>query len=304
MKAKPTPENAEPAAKKRSARHAPREKLSIREYERQEGKWKWTEYIAQGWREADGKYGRKKFRSFDDADAFIKVKRVELINNETVLHNVTTRLSVEQVQEAEGAFNRLAERYTLAEAVEYFIRNFARPDKPVPLDVARDAFLCDPHRAKKVKERTFIQLRSTLRRFIGFATLHLLPAELKPEIERVRAEICEERAAKPAEVVRRLDPALREAGRKAFEDVEDVKTLLSRRLDPVLREAVATARDAIEAKRKPKDGDLAAALVASVEGAKVPAVHEISKADVEAYLHGPTGTPVVRGKPRLYRGEI
>jgi hypothetical protein len=41
----------------------------------------------------------------------------------------------------------------------------------------------------------------TLGHFIGFATLRLLPTELRPEIDRVRAEIGSECAATLAEVV-------------------------------------------------------------------------------------------------------
>jgi len=158
-------------------------------------------------------------------------------------------------------------------------------DNPIALDAARDAFI-DAREREGVRERSLKQLRSTLGQFIGFVTLRLLPEDLRPEIDRVRAEISVERAATLAEIVRRLDPALREAGRKAAEDVEDVPALLLRKLNPALRDAIAAARDAIEAARKPNDRDIAAALVAGVAGAKVPAVHEITTGDVEAFLRG------------------
>lgn len=144
---------------------------------------------------------------------------------------------------------------------------FAQPDNPVPLDEAMRAFL-DAREREGVRLRSLVQLRSTLGQFIGFATLRLLPTELRPEIDRVRAEIGSvraeigsERAATLAEIVRRLDPALREAGRKAAEDADDVPGLLRRKLAPALRDAVAAARDAIESLRQPSDRDLAAAVV-------------------------------------------
>jgi hypothetical protein len=284
MKATALPKKSTP----RRARGSTREvigKLSLRQIERREGTWKWTEYLVQGWREADGKHGRKKFKTREKAEAFIATKSVELQNTDTALHNVVTRLSKVQVEEAEGAFTRLAGRYTLGEAIDHFLRTFAQPDNPVALDKARNEFL-DARERDGVRERSLVQLRSTLKQFTGFATLRFLPENLRPEIERVRAEISAARAATLAEIVRRLDPALRDAARKAAEDVEDVPALLSGKLDPALRDAVAAARDAIEAARKPSDREIAAALVESVNGVKVPAVHEITTGDVEAFLRG------------------
>jgi hypothetical protein len=272
----------------RHARRSPREafgKLSLREITERKDGYSWTTFLVQGWRTPDGQHGRKKFKTRAEAEAFIATKGVELANSDTALHNVVTRLSKAHVEEAEAAFNRLGGRHTLGEAVDYFLRHFAQPDNPVALDSARDAFL-DAREREGVRPRSLVQLRSTLGQFIAFATLRLLPAELQPEIDRVRAELGSERAATLAEIVRRLDPALREAGRKAAEDVGDVPALLRRKLPPALRDAIAAARDAIESTRQPSDRDIAAAVIATAPGAVVPAVHEIVCADVEAFLRG------------------
>ena len=284
MKANTLPRKTTPRRARRAARE-PIGSLTLREIVESKDGYSWTTFLVQGWREADGRHGRKRFKTREEAEAFIATKNVELANTDTTLHNVVTRLSKAHVEEAEAAFTRLGARYTLGEAVDYFLRTFAQPENPIALDAARDAFL-DAREREGVRPRSLVQLRSTLGQFIGFATLRLLPTDLRPEIDRVRAEIGSERAATLAEVVRRLDPALREAGRKAAEDADDVPGLLRRKLDPALRDAVAAARDAIESLRQPTDRDLAAAVVASVEGAKVPGVHEIGTGDVEAFLRG------------------
>lgn len=284
MKANTLPRKTTPRRARRAARES-LGNLTLREVTESKAGYSWATFLVQGWREADGRHGRKRFKTREEAEAFISTKNVELANTDTTLHNVVTRLSKAQVEEAEAAFNRLAGRYPLGEAVDYFLRHYAQPENPMPLDSARDAFLA-ARESEGVRARSLVQLRSTLGQFIGFATLRLLPTELLPEIDRVRAVIGGERTATLAEVVRRLEPALREAGRKASEDADDVPGLLRRKLDPALRDAVAAARDAIEATRQPTDRDLAAAVLAGVEGAKVPAVHEITTADVEAFLRG------------------
>lgn len=290
----------------RRARRAVREaigNLTLREITESKDGYSWSTFLVQGWRDAEGRHARKKFKTRAEAEAFIATKNVELANTGTALHNVVTRLSKAHVEEAEAAFTQLGARYTLGEAVDYFLRTFAQPENPVALDAARDAFL-DAREREGVRPRSLVQLRSTLGQFIGFATLRLLPPELRPEIDRVRAEIASERAATLAEIVRRLDPALREAGRKTADDADDVPGLLRRKIDPALRDAVAAARDAIESTRQPSDRELAAALVAGVEGAKVPAVHEITTADVEAFLRAKDGTSAARKTWNNARADV
>jgi hypothetical protein len=258
----------------------------MREITETKAGYSWSTYMVQGWREPDGRHGRKRFKTREEAEAFIATKSVELANVDSSLHNIVTRLTKTQVEEAEGAFSRLAGRYALGDAVDYYLRHFAQPDNPVLLDDARDAFLGARER-DGVRPRSLVQLRSTLGQFIGFATLRLLPTELQQEIDRVRAELGSEHAATLPDVIRALPAEVRDAARKAAEDVETVRDLLLRRgLKPVVRDAVARVRDEIESRRRPADREIAAAVVASVEGAKVPAVHEITTPDVEAFLRG------------------
>jgi len=263
-------------------------KLTLREITEQKDGYKWTTYLVQGWCDADGRHGRKKFKFKGDAEAFIATKSVELMNADTTLHNVVTRLTQAQVEDAEAAFTRLAGRYPLGQATDYFISHFAKPDAAMPLDTAQVAFIAAKEK-DDVRDRTGRQYSSTLRKLTGFTMLRLLPPELQPEIERVRAEIASKRAATPKDIFRRLDPSLRTAGRKAAEDAENVPSILQRKLNPALRDAIAAARDAIEANRAPTDWDIAVDLVATVEGAHFPAVHEITTSLVEAFLESLRG---------------
>lgn len=273
-------------------------KLSVREILETKDGYSWTAYMVQGFKTPDGRHGRKKFSDRDEALAWIATKNVELQNADTALCNVVTRLSKAQVEEAEGAFNRLAGRYTLGEAVDYFLRHFAQPDHTVRLDhalsgvkgskerTAIEGFL-EAREREGVRPRSLVQLKSTISNFVASVTLVKMPEALRAEIDRVHAELAAERAATLAEVIRALPEDLREPARTAAEDLGTVLDLLRvQKLPSALRDAVADARDVIEARRRTSDKDLATAIVERVPGACVPSVHEIGTPDVEAFLRG------------------
>ena len=75
--------------------------LSIREITETADGYTWTTFMVQGFRE-DGKWKRRKFRERADAEAFMALKGVEMLNQE-VLQQVVTTLSAEQVKAAESA---------------------------------------------------------------------------------------------------------------------------------------------------------------------------------------------------------
>ena len=132
MKAPSIPRQTTPRRSRR-AKRSPREafgKLSLREITDSKDGYTWTTYLVQGWREADGRHGRKKFKTRAEAEAFIATKGVEVVNADTSLHNVVTRLSKAHVEEAEAAFTRLGGRYTLGEAVDYFLRTGLLAEAP------------------------------------------------------------------------------------------------------------------------------------------------------------------------------
>ena len=66
-------------------------RLHIREITESKDGHEWTTHLVQGWREG-GKWQRKRFRDRSEAEAFIAVKQVELLNG-SALHSVTTRLA-------------------------------------------------------------------------------------------------------------------------------------------------------------------------------------------------------------------
>lgn len=142
-------------ARKKSDPH----KLSIREITESKDGYSWTTFLVQGWKE-DGKWQRKRFKDRGEAERFVAKKQVEILNN-TPLHNVTTKLSPEQVAEAEVAFSRLGERYTLDDAVSYFLNNFAEPAEHVSIEEAIASFI-DAREKEGIKGRTLIQFYSTL----------------------------------------------------------------------------------------------------------------------------------------------
>ncbi|MEI8106714.1 MAG: hypothetical protein WCI46_02765 [Verrucomicrobiota bacterium] len=58
----------------------------------------------QVWREADGRHGRKKFKTCGDPEAFMATKNVELANTDSTLRSIVTWLFKAHVEEAEATF--------------------------------------------------------------------------------------------------------------------------------------------------------------------------------------------------------
>ena len=103
------------------------ETLTIREINKKSRGRTYTTFLVQGWKDA-GEWQRRQFKKRKDAESFAAVKRIELQNAENLLHNVVTSLSADQVKQAESAFTRLGERYTLEQAIGYFMDHFCEPD--------------------------------------------------------------------------------------------------------------------------------------------------------------------------------
>jgi site-specific recombinase XerD len=161
-------------AKKKRTRTAPKSSdaikypageftLSIREINESKDGFQWSTFLVQGWREGDA-WKRRKFKDKDAALSFIYKKQVELANDYGASHRVVTRLNDDQVKEAEDAIHRLGSRYTLREAVDYFIRHFCEPDFKITMKDARTKFIEGKER-EGVRERSRTQLESTLKIF-------------------------------------------------------------------------------------------------------------------------------------------
>jgi integrase len=164
---------------------------------------------------------RKSFKSRDKAVAFVTAMRTKLLNAQTAVTTAVTRLTPDQLKQAEAAFNRLGDRYTLDQAVTYFVDNYAAPDEAVTLKAAVEKFT---EGKDDVRKNTLRNLKSTLQRFRdhvgGDTELHTLTAE------HVRAFIRSLRSKDGVSGV----------SKKTFNNVRnDVSSLLTWCMDPQRR---------------------------------------------------------------------
>jgi integrase len=129
-------------------------------------------------RDDRGRRIRKNFQDRDKAVAFVTAMRTKLLNAQTAVTTAVTRLTPDQLKQAEAAFNRLGDRYTLDQAVTYFVDNYAAPDEAVTLKTAVEKFT---EGKDDVRKNTLRNLKSTLQRFRdhvgGDTELHTLTAE-------------------------------------------------------------------------------------------------------------------------------
>lgn len=129
-------------------------------------------------RDERGRRIRKNFQDRDKAVAFITAMRTKLLNAETAVTTAITRLTPDQLKQAEAAFNRLGSRYTLDQAVTYFVDNYAAPDEAVTLKKAVEKF---SEGKDDVRKNTLRNLKSALQRFRDFVgedkELHALTDE-------------------------------------------------------------------------------------------------------------------------------
>lgn len=199
-----------PRAKKSARRNGAKKggKLTIREITETADGYSWTTYMVQGFRGEDGKWKRRKFRERADAEAFVALKSVELLNQDTRLREVVTTLSADHVKEAEAAFNRLRElerdgdttrKHTLGAAVEFYLKHQEGGRlKPVAFDVARREFLIAKER-EGVRDRSIVQLNATLRQFQaavdGGPVCEVSTADVENYLDRLRSKDGRHKAA-------------------------------------------------------------------------------------------------------------
>ena len=194
-------------------------KIVVRELKDADG-YTWTTHRVEG-RDERGRRIRKCYKSRDQAVAFVTAMRTKLLNAQTAVTTAVTRLTPDQLKQAEAAFNRLGDRYTLDQAVTYFVDNYAAPDEAVTLQTAVEKFT---EGKDDVRKNTLRNLKSTLQRFRdhagGDTELHTLTAE------HVRAFIRSLRSKDGASGV----------SKKTFNNVRnDVSSLLTWCMDPQRR---------------------------------------------------------------------
>jgi hypothetical protein len=136
--------------------------------------YEWTTHRVEG-RDENGNRIRRCFKDRKKAEAFITAMRTKLLNAETAVTTAITRLTPDQLKQAEAAFARLGSRYTLDEAVTYFTENYAAPDEVVTVDKALAEFSLGKD---DVRSNTLRNVKSTVQRFRdhvgGDKELHLV----------------------------------------------------------------------------------------------------------------------------------
>lgn len=93
-------------------------------------------------------------------------EQTKTINAARCSRRIQTTLTAAQLKEAESYFNRLAPKYTLSEAVDYFLRHFHALDFQITLSEASTKFRTAMEGV--VRDRTLKQLKSCLGQFDRF----------------------------------------------------------------------------------------------------------------------------------------
>jgi integrase len=125
------------------------------------------------WNDRTGKRMRRQFTNRNFAELFSSEKYTELFNDGVSHRNVSTILSSTVVREAESCVTRLGDKYTLTQAVDYFLEHFHAPDFKISVSEASLSFRGDQEGV--IRNRTLIQLKSTLgqfERFVDDCDLH------------------------------------------------------------------------------------------------------------------------------------
>jgi len=195
----------------------PSDKLHVREVEATERGRTVKYYRVQGYL-PDGTRCRKRFKTLAEAEGELAVLRVKVTNENTAINTVNTPLSREQVRDAEGAINRLRGRYTLAEAVEYFLLHYAEPEEVQPLHQALRDFL-DARERAGVRARSLVQLESTVSAFVNWYTLDQLPDTFASDLRLARAAVPEGKAHHPRVVLKNLEAITSDFPRPAVHHV-------------------------------------------------------------------------------------
>jgi hypothetical protein len=134
------------------------------------------------WREPGGKRFRKNFLDATKAKLFTSQKQAEVLNAQRAARYVQTRLTDAQLDEVEGAFARLGDRYTLTQAIDYFFAHYQEANFKISLGDAALAFRGAMEGV--IRDRTLIQLKSTLSQFETFTENPDLHEITSTDVER------------------------------------------------------------------------------------------------------------------------
>lgn len=138
--------------------------LSVKQITCREHGTEYQTWMVDGY--TDGK--RIRIRCKDEAEALMRKseKETEAINAERSSRFIQTRLTAAKLNEAEACFDRLAPKYSLTEAVDFFFKHFHRPDFQISISDASTKFRTAME--GQIRDRTLVQLKSTLGLFDRF----------------------------------------------------------------------------------------------------------------------------------------
>ena len=138
--------------------------ITVKQVTQREHGAEYQTWLVDGY--VNGKRIRVRCKSEDEARMRKSEEETKSINSERSARFIQTRLTVAQLNEAEACFDRLAPKYTLTEAVDYFLKHFHAPDFTITVGEASTKFRSAIE--GRVRDRSLIQLKSTLGQFERF----------------------------------------------------------------------------------------------------------------------------------------
>src|ERR1700730_14051000 len=162
--------------------------ITVKQVTQREHGTEYQTWLVDGY--VNGKRIRVRCKSEDEARMRKSEEETKAINAERSARFIQTRLTAAQLSEAEACIDRLAPKYTLTEAVDYFLRNFHAPDFTISVGNAAAKFRTAMEGV--VRDRSLKQLKSTLGQFERFAddcSVHEVTAEtVERFLESLRAK--------------------------------------------------------------------------------------------------------------------
>jgi hypothetical protein len=100
--------------------------ITVKQVTQREHGTEYQTWMVDGY--VNGKRIRIRCKSENEARMRKSEEETRAINSERSSRFIQTRLTAAQLNEAESCFDRLAPKYSLTDATDYFLRNFHAPD--------------------------------------------------------------------------------------------------------------------------------------------------------------------------------
>ncbi|MDB4816844.1 hypothetical protein OAH19_00565 [bacterium] len=138
-------------------------KITVRPLQYEKNGNYYTSYLVQGWKE-NGKWKKRQFKDEEKAKTFAALKEIELKNEGRAVRMVSTSITDAQLKEAEAAFEKLGDTYSLSDAIEFFLKNNRAPDFTISISDGLNIYLRDCEQ-NGVRTRTITGKNSVLSLF-------------------------------------------------------------------------------------------------------------------------------------------